>query len=831
MKEKGWTKQKVGRLPFRQEAARYAEHFVNVQKQEFKRLGVVGDWEHPYKTLAPDYEAGIAQTFFDLLDNGCVYRDKKPVYWCATCETALAEAEVEYEEKTSPSIYVKFPVLEWPNNEEAQKFAKAAGKRVFVLVWTTTPWTLPANVALAFHPEQTYLLWESPHSSEKFLVGEPGWKVLDQALGEGKKDGPTISGLSLEGLLAKNPLNNNGSQGILAEFVSREEGTGVVHIAPGHGQEDYVVGREYGLPVLSPVNESGRFTNDVLPNALAGKNIWEANPLVVEALNKSRLLLKEEKITHSYPHCWRCKNPILFRATEQWFLKVDPDFRRKLLESVDRVRWTPEYGKERIAGMLKTRPDWCLSRQRYWGVPIPMFFCEGCRHPLQDKTVFSRVVDLFRQRGSDVWFEKDAKDLLPSGVKCVKCGKGEFRKEEDILDVWFDSGVSWVSVLRNRMNVKDRRNVMYLEGSDQHRGWFQTSLLPAVALTGEPPYEQVLTHGFVVDGEGRKMSKSLGNVIAPQEILEKYGADILRLWVSMSDYREDVRLSQDILNRVIDTYRKLRNTLRFLLGNLWDFDPAQHAVPAEKMEALDLAALDALNKATGQVKRHYDLYEFHMVSSVLCGDFCVNTLSEYYLDVLKDALYCDEPDSARRRSAQTAFLFIAKALARMLAPLLSFTAEETWQTLKESRLLNDQEDPDSVFLNGFPQPFPLPAGRQFSMADFLRAKGKINEGIERARQSGAVKAANDAHVVLVLPQTQKLFDGLSPAAFASCMGVSKITFLPTTNGESLSVQQVEKAPGAKCLRCWIWREDVGDEGVCRRCLDAEKTLALAKEAR
>ncbi len=819
MKEKKWDKRKVGRVMFRQEATRYAENFVNIQRQEFKRLGVFADWDNPYKTLTPDYEAGIARTFYDLFEKGFIYREKKPVYWCLFDETALAEAEIEYADKTDASIFIKFPIQEWPNNETAQNVAKAAGKRVSVLVWTTTPWTLPANVALAFHPEQTYYLWESKSTNEKFIVGAPGLKVLEKKFGKESNTDTQISGLELEGLLCKNPLNNNASSGILAEFVSSEDGTGVVHIAPGHGQDDYIASREYGLPVQSPVDERGHFTPEVLPNSLAGMSVWEANKAIIQLLTASHMLVEEVAISHSYPHCWRCKNPILFRATEQWFLRVDDAFRKRLLEQVDRVEWIPEYGKERILGMLKTRPDWCVSRQRLWGAPIPMFFCEGCREPLKDEKVFSHVTDLFRKHGSNIWFEKDSAGLLPAGAKCAKCGKTGFKKEEDILDVWFDSGVSWVSVLRGRLSVTERKDVMYLEGSDQHRGWFQTSMLPSVALTGEPPYQKVLTHGFVVDGGGRKMSKSLGNVIAPQEILEKYGADVIRLWVAMSDYREDVRLSQEILNHVVDTYRKIRNTLRFLVGNLADFDPAKDAVPFEKMEAIDQEVLGYLDGIINDVKKHYDGSQFHLVSDSVCNDLCINALSGYYLDVQKDILYCDEQNSPRRRSAQTALLHIAKDLARMMAPMLSFTAEEVWQTLRAQNLLKASTDKEeSVFLN----PFPAPRGVKFPdgepLAALMELKKAINLTLEKERQKGAVKGSNDA----VVKYSGKPFAKSYSGKLTAYMGVSKFQ-IDAEDGKELSIT-VEKASGAKCERCWIVREDIGRDAehptVCARCAKA-----------
>jgi isoleucyl-tRNA synthetase len=841
MKEKNWDKRKVGRVPFRQEAARYAEHFVDVQRQQFKRLGILGEWDRPYKTLNPDYEAALAAGFFELLQKGFIERDKKPVYWCGSCETALADAEVEYQDKTSDSIFVKFPLESWPQNPDAQRLAKAAGHhRVSVLVWTTTPWTLPANVALAFHPEQTYSLVPLPGQKEIALVGGPGLEVLGRKFPEvgadQRKPLEAIEGLHLEGLLAKNPLNNNVSQGVLADFVSSEEGTGVVHIAPGHGQEDYAVGRTYGLPVVSPVDEQGRFTRDVLPHSLAGRSLGEANAAVMDLLEKSRHLFESRKITHSYPHCWRCKNPVFFRAAEQWFLRVRDAFRQELLGSLDKVRWVPDYGKDRMAGMLENRPDWCLSRQRFWGIPIPLFYCQGCGEVLRDEKVFAHVVSLLRQKGGNVWYEKDPDALLPPGAKCGKCSKTLFRKEEDILDVWFDSGLSWKAVLRERLQVSDRREVLYLEGSDQHRGWFQTSLLPAVALTGEPPYAEVLTHGFVVDGEGRKMSKSLGNVISPQEVVEKFGADVLRLWVAVSDYREDIRLSQKILDHVVDTYRKIRNTLRFLLGNLADFDPARDAVAYEQMEEIDRAALDSFRAVLKNVREYFEAYEFHRVTMEVCDLFCITVLSGYYLDVQKDVLYCDERNSSRRRSCQTALRIMAVGLARALAPVLSFTAEEVWQALREQKLLDASDTDESVFLNPFPDTQGFPSS-PVSMASLRALKTLINEAIEKARQTGVVKGANDAEVWVALGTDagKDLADlasrGAWPAGkWAQVMGVAGLRVSGSGKTQS-EVTAVQKAPGRKCERCWIWREDAGQDpsfpNLCGRCAAAEQAISTA----
>ncbi|HOW28145.1 MAG TPA: isoleucine--tRNA ligase [Elusimicrobiota bacterium] len=826
MKEKGWDKRKVSRVPFRQEAARYADHFIDIQRHEFKRLGILGDWDHPYRTMSPDYESAIVDVFYELMEKGYIYREKKPVYWCASCETALAEAEVEYETKSSDSIFVKFPVEQWPQALESLT-PSGTVMRTSVLVWTTTPWTLPANTALAFHPERTYVLWESVRTNERFIVGEPGLKVLNELLDPAKEPMKTIDGLELEGLVCRNPLNNQTSQGVLADYVSWEDGTGIVHIAPGHGQDDYLVGREYGLPTISPVNDRGQFDATVLPNTLAGKSVWESNAVICDQLAKSHMLLKKETLTHSYPHCWRCKNPIIFRATPQWFLGVEKeDLRKKMLEAVGTVTWIPDYGRNRIDGMLQSRPDWCLSRQRYWGVPIPVFYCEECGEVLSGRAVKDHVVGLIEKHGTNVWFERSAADLLPPGTACSKGHKGGFKKEDDILDVWFDSGVSWRAVLQKRLGLKpgDRRNVMYLEGSDQHRGWFQTSLIPSVALHGAAPYEKVLTHGFVMDGDGYKMSKSAGNVIAPQEILDKYGADVLRLWVAMSDYREDIRLSQKILDHVVDTYRKIRNTARFMIGNLGDFDPRTQAVPLDKLEDIDRGVLDYLNGVISNVTRLYEANEFHLVSVELCDNLCIQKLSGYYLDVQKDILYCDRADSPRRRSAQTAFWHITQALARMMAPLLPFTAEEIWQTLKNEKKLAFEDHTDeakSVLLNPFPTNIPVPPVSL--LPDLIALREKINLEIEKSRQSGAVKGNNDVHVTVRWGGSD-VVGKADPEKLAGLLGVSRITVTAAPDKDSTSVVKIEKSSGQKCDRCWVWRDTVGQDKdhptLCARCADA-----------
>jgi isoleucyl-tRNA synthetase len=841
MKEKKWTKATVSPREFRRAAADYAEKWIAVQKTEFKRLGVLADWENPYKTMASDYEAGVARVFFDLFKAGYIARDKKPVYWCLHCETALAEAEVEYAEKSSPSIFVKFPVTLWPAGPLGQKLAALAGPRAHALVWTTTPWTLPANQALAFHKRAPYSLWKAAGAEETFLVGKPGLDVLKEILGPGEILAET-TGAELKGLAAVNPLlPGKKPRAVFADFVSQEEGAGIVHIAPGHGREDYSLAGPEKLQVFSPLDDAGRFTPESGLPELTGKTVWEANPLVIDQLEKSGALLLQPTppfdphgspeaprggtITHSYPHCWRCKNPVIFRATEQWFLKVAEDFRKALMRSTALVTWTPGYGEERLLGMLTTRPDWCLSRQRLWGTPIPMFRCVKCpEHWIADEKVFAHVEALFQKEGTGAWFEKSAAELLPPGTTCPLCRGSDFEKEKDILDVWFDSGASWTAVLARRPETRDvpREKVMYLEGSDQHRGWFQTSLLPALAVTGEPPFGHVTTHGFVLDGQGRAMSKSMGNVIAPQEIIAKFGADVVRLWVAVTDYREDVRLSPDILNRVADAYRKIRNTLRFLLGNLADFDPARHAVPVEKMTLLDRSVLQALNELIAHVGRRYDAQEFHLAATALGDGFCVHALSEYYLDVLKDVLYCDPADSPRRRSAQTAFWILARSLAKLLAPLVSFTAEETWRTLAAEGHLEVSDDAASVFLNPFPTRLPLPADTP-ALSALLALRRRVNTAVEKARQAGTVKGLTDAAIALEAEDDQPAFRALTEEDWAGLLGVAgaAVTLMARPSEEAT----VTRALGEKCPRCWIVRT-LTPEGLCARCLPAERAAAI-----
>ncbi len=819
MKEMKVDKHKVSRVEFRRQAAAFARKFIDIQRQEFKRLGVLGDWEKPYLTLDPKYESTIVKVFGQLAEKGYIYRSKKPVYWCPTCETALADAEVEYADHISHSVYVKFAVVRYP---EAMKGEPGAS----VLIWTTTPWTLPANVALAFQPRAEYVsaVLELPNGrTENLILAKRLLPSVAEKLSARtftvKKEFP---GTALEGIVCRNPLVDRESKGILADYVSLDDGTGVVHIAPGHGQEDYQAGLKYDLPIISPVDDRGIFTDEV--PEFAGHKVLAANPLIVEKLTAVGSLLHEEKLTHSYPHCWRCKRPIIFRATPQWFMSVEHDgLRAAMLDTVKKVQWIPSYGENRIAGMVDVRPDWCLSRQRLWGVPIPVFYCSSCGEPLLDGKVIGHIAGLFAEHGSDYWFERTPAELLaPLSVACKKCGGAEFRKEEDILDVWFDSGVSSEAVLASGNFPALRWPAdMYLEGSDQHRGWFQTSLIPAVALHGGAPYKTVLTHGFVVDGEGKKMSKSIGNTIAPQQIIDQYGADILRLWAATSDYREDIRVSTEILKGLTDAYRKIRNTLRFLLGNTFDFAPGRDTVSHKDLREIDRYALDRLCELTGQVTTAYDSYEFHK-AAVAINTFCTVFLSGFYLDAQKDTLYCAAPGSAERRSAQTALWHVCSALTRMLAPILSFTAEECWQELRRM----DPSLAASVFLADFPAAEEnhrlaevalekwrkLLAIRETALQEFekLRRDKKIGSNLE-----ASVEILYDAEDAVAVEDRGLL---------SMALGTWDVTVAKNADPGSMRAGTKVTARGAsdhgKCARCWRHTEDTDAATcLCARCRD------------
>jgi isoleucyl-tRNA synthetase len=810
--------QVLSQVEVRQRCRAYAQKFIGIQREEFERLGVLGDWQHPYLTMNPGYVAAIIREYGKFFLDGSIYRSKKPIHWCATCRTALAEAEVEYEEHGTPSIYVKFPLKD-PKGVEG---LDPANGRHFLVIWTTTPWTLPANLAIAVHPDLEYAavrvdqeIYVMAADLASGLISQWGLK------GEVVK---TWEGRSLEGVVCRHPWLDRDSTVILADYVTLSAGTGLVHIAPGHGQEDYESGLKYGLTPYSPVDDQGRFTEEV--PEFAGKQVWEANVGIMNLLSRKGMLIKAEEASHSYPHCWRCKEPIIFRATEQWFISMEENgLREKALRAIDGVTWIPRWGRERIYQMIEQRPDWCISRQRAWGVPIVAFHCQGCREVFLTEPILEGIIARVLREGADFWFSSPASEIVPSDTRCPHCGGGNFAKETDILDVWFDSGVSFAAVLEPEASLGFPAD-LYLEGSDQHRGWFHSSLLTAVGTRGKAPYRGVLTHGFVVDGDGRKMSKSLGNVIAPQEVMGDYGAEILRLWVTAEDYRDDVRLSPNILKQLADAYRRFRNTARFMLGNLYDFDLEQHFVPYGEREELDRLALSWTAQLITRVKRAYQDYEFHLVFHRL-HQFCAVEMSAIYLDILKDRLYISKADAPARRSAQCTLHEILTGLMGMLAPILSFTAEEVWSYLP------GRDQPNSVHLAAFPKPAAgFPDEALLSKYEFLlKVRDEINRGLEEARKGKVLATAQEARAILATGD-----DSLYGKLTAQQEEMRLLAQVPEVQVEKSAAGlehgleageipglfvRVVKASGEKCIRCWFHLPSVGEDAahpqVCARC--------------
>jgi isoleucyl-tRNA synthetase len=795
----------------RRRCREYAARFVDVQRSEFQRLGILGDWEHPYLTMDPAYEADEVRVLGKCMAAGLVYRGKKPVHWCASCVTALAEAEVEYADVTSPSVYVAYPFI------APLPPALAGLDGVAAAAWTTTPWTLPASLAVAVHPGHEYV---AVQAGDRILVVAAALvPALAKALGleAPPRELRRFKGRELEGARCRHPWLERIVPVVLAGYVTLESGTGLVHTAPGHGQDDFETGVRYGLEVLAPVDDRGRFTAEV--PEWQGQRVFDADPKIVEHLRAAGALLAAESYVHSYPHCWRCKNPIVFRATEQWFIAMErAELRARALAEIDRVRWIPAWGRERIHNMIATRPDWCISRQRAWGVPVVALYCEGCGEVLFGEALCEHVARLFERESADAWFTHAAADLAPPGTRCAKCGGTAFRPETDILDVWFDSGASWKAVVETRPELG--RADLYLEGSDQHRGWFQSSLLTGVAIAGRAPYDIVLTHGFVLDGAGRKMSKSLRNVIAPEEVVKRHGAEILRLWVAAEDYREDVRISEEIVGQLVEAYRRLRNTARFLLSNLYDYDPARDAVPVHALPELERWVLHRTSLLAERVRAAYDAYEFHVIYHAL-NNFCSVDLSSFFLDVRKDRLYCERADGPERRATQTALHAILDTLVRLMAPVLSFTAEEAWGHMPGGGRS------ESVFLAGLPA--PPGAWRDDALAErferLLAVRAAVTKAIEEVRQRGLVKQSSEARVVLAAS------DGLAPL-LAAHAGELPTLFLTSGvelgDGAGLAESPVvaglrvgvERAAGEKCPRCWNIRalgEDARNPEVCTRC--------------
>jgi isoleucyl-tRNA synthetase len=796
----------------------YAQMFVDIQREEFRRLGVFGDWDHAYMTMTPAYEGVIVRELGRLVGRGLVYKGLKPVHWCMYCKTALAQAEVEYEEQRTPSVYVKFPlVTPHPEVPDAPKQS--------VVVWTTTPWTLPANLAVAVSPHARYVALDV--AGETLFVAED---LIDELVKVARLSTPTVirrlEGFQLEGFEYKHPWIDRVGKIYAADFVTMDAGTGLVHVAPGHGEEDYDLGKSQGLPIYNPVDDDGRFVADV--EHFAGLTVWDANRKIIDLLRERGALVAEAPLTHTYPHCWRCKNPTLFRATEQWFVGLDRDgLRARTLEAIRRdVQWIPPWGEERIYNMVAHRPDWTISRQRVWGVPIVAFYCAGCEALLLEQPVIEHVARLFAEgRGIEEWYLRSEAALLPPGLQCSRCGGRDFRKGTDTLDVWFDSGCSHAAVLETRPELRWPAE-LYLEGSDQHRGWFHSSLLEAMATRGAPPYKAVLTCGFVVDGEGRKMSKSVGNTVGPEDLMPKYGAEVLRLWVAAEDYTEDIRLSGEILERLADAYRRLRNTCRFLLGNLGDFDPGRHRQPYAALDEVDRFVLDRLARLVDRVARAYDEYQFHTVFHAL-HNFCAVDLSALYLDVIKDRLYTAAPDDPRRRAAQTACYDVLSALLRLLAPILSFTAEEAWRHLPGGKA-------ESVHLERFPEvPLAwLDDTLEQEWRRLLEVRREIAKALETARARGLIGSGLEASVTVArapedLPDLLERKRELLPTLLI----VSRVSLAPA--GEPAAVQYesqeipglvigVDHARGAKCARCWMWTEGVGADAehptLCERCV-------------
>lgn len=806
----GIKREEMSVSKFRDICHEFALEYVGKQTEGFQRLGVLGDWEHPYITLEPEFEARQIGVFADMYQKGYIYKGLKPVYWCTDCETALAEAEIEYKDVDNVSIYVKFPVVE--------------GKGILdndmkIVIWTTTPWTLPGNTGITVGGEFEYSVIDT--GTEKLVMAtSEAARVMETAGVTDYKTIKTVEGSELEGILCQHPFADRTSKVVIGSEdtvnVELGTGTGAVHTAPSYGKEDYLCGLKNGLEIIVCVDGKGYQTEKA--GQFAGLSCEESNKVITNWLQDNGYLLATEKISHSYPHCWRCKNPIIIRATDQWFASVD-GFRKETLDAIKTVKWTPSWGEERITSMVKDRNDWCISRQRTWGVPIPIFYCKECGEEYATKEGFEKIKQIFREKGSNAWYDLDEKDLMVEGATCPHCGSHEFKKETDIMDVWFDSGSSHQAVLVER--GIDYPADLYLEGHDQYRGWFQSSLLTSVATQGVSPYKAILTHGWVIDEDGRKMSKSLGNGISPQDIIKEYGADILRLWVLSSDFKTDISISRDILKQISEAYRKIRNTARYILGNIADFDPEKQVSYSDMLE-IDKWALLRLYQLVKNCTQNYEDFNFHMVYHDI-NQFCVSDMSNFYLDIIKDRLYTSKPDSVERKSAQTAMYIILDSLVKMLAPMICYTTEEIWSYMPHKK----DENTESVMLNYWPEVDSEYENHKLEEKwnHILELKEMVAKELEVARSEKVIGHSLNAKVTLLADEKEYSFLKENREQLETVFIVSNLQVeeKPTDQTEKLAVK-VEVAEGEKCERCWKYSTTVGEDKenptICHRCSDS-----------
>ena len=826
-RELGAKKRDMSVADVRRACREYAARFIDVMTEEFKRLLVFGDWPHYYLTMDYRYQADIARALGKYVERGLVYKGKKPVHWCIHCRTALAEAEVEYADHSSPSIYVEFPLNPASAPDVASRIPELAGRDVSVLIWTTTPWTIPSNMAVAFHPEFDYAAYDVDGRAVIIAeeLAEAVAQIVKKPLG---RPLARMKGRALEGLRFKHPLYERDSVGVLADYVTLEQGTGVVHTAPGHGADDYLTGVKYGLEIYAPIGPGGQFLDTV--ELFAGQRVFDANQNVEQALHERHRLWHRETFSHQYPHCWRCHNPVIFLATSQWFVRLDGDpviqgedgqtrtLRQAAQHAIDhQVKWIPRWGRDRIFNMVSNRPDWCISRQRAWGVPIPALDCTACGEAVLTHGLIEKAATVFEQYGADAWYERPIEEFLTPGLACPSCGGTAFERAYDILDVWFDSGSSHEAVLARQPELGWPAD-MYLEGSDQHRGWFQSSLLIALGTRGRPPYRQVLTHGFLIDLEGRKMSKSVGNVIAPQDVIKESGAEIIRLWVALSEFTEELRVSKEILTRVVDVYRKLRNTCRILVANLYDFDPATDSIPLEQLDAVDRFALARYGEAAERMLRAYDEYDLSTVAQTLNTLLTVD-LSAFYVDVTKDRMYTLNAKSHERRSTQTAMYIICDGLARLLAPILPVTADDLWRHLPGQRC-------ESVHLADFPKVAALPDSSVTGTWErLLVVRETVNAALEERRKEKIIGNALGARVVITASGPVASLLEANQRHLPMLFNVSDVALhVGAADGADEVSVVVEKAPGVKCARCWRFVPSVRTEpewsGICDRCHDA-----------